>query len=185
MSSKKSLFTVKEMAITAVMTAIICILGPWAIAIPVSPVPITLCTLGIYFALYVLGMKLGTVSVILYVLLGMAGVPVFTNFSGGIGKLLGPTGGYIIGYVFLALLCGFFIDRFPEKLPFHLLGFLLGTMVLYLFGTLWLQFQLQMTFMAALTLGVLPYVPGDVAKLIMALLVAIPLKKQLKKARLL
>ncbi len=178
-------FTSKEMAVTAVMTALICILGPWAIQIPISPVPITLCTMGIYFALYVLGMKLGILSVVLYVLLGSAGVPVFTNFSGGIGKLLGPTGGYILGYLFLAVICGFFLSKFPEKLPLHVAGFVLGTLVLYLFGTLWLQYQLKLTFPAALMAGVIPYIPGDVAKLVIAIAVGLPLKKRLKKARLL
>lgn len=178
-------FTSKEMAVTAVMTALICILGPWAIQIPISPVPITLCTMGIYFALYVLGMKLGILSVVLYVLLGSAGVPVFTNFSGGIGKLLGPTGGYIFGYFFLAVICGFFLSKFPEKLPLHVAGFILGTLVLYLFGTLWLQYQLKLTFPAALMAGVIPYIPGDVAKLVIAIAVGLPLKKRLKKARLL
>ena len=175
----------KEMAVTGVMTALICILGPWAIQIPINPVPITLCTMGIYFALYVLGMKLGILSVVLYVLLGAIGVPVFTNFSGGIGKLLGPTGGYILGYLFLAVICGFFLSKFPEKLPPHVAGFVLGTLVLYLFGTLWLQYQLKLTFLAALMAGVIPYIPGDAVKLIIAIAVGIPLKKRLKKARLL
>ena len=178
-------FTSKEMAVTAVMTALICILGPWAIQIPISPVPITLCTMGIYFALYVLGMKLGIVSVVLYVLLGAIGVPVFTNFSGGIGKLLGPTGGYILGSLFLAVICGFFLSKFPEKLPMHVAGFVLGTLVLYLFGTLWLQYQLKLTFPAALMAGVIPYIPGDAAKLFIAIAVGLPLKKRLKKATLL
>lgn len=178
-------FSPKEMAVTAVMTALICILGPWAIQIPISPVPITLCTMGIYFALYVLGMKLGILSVVLYVLLGTIGVPVFTNFSGGIGKLLGPTGGYILGYLFLAVICGFFLSKFPEKLPMHVAGFVLGTLALYLFGTLWLQHQLKLTFFAALMTGVIPYVPGDAAKLFIAITVGMPLKKRLKKARLL
>ena len=181
----KSVISVKDMVLTAVMTALLCILGPWALSIPVSPVPITLCSMGIYFALYLLGMKLGTLSVLLYVLLGAGGVPVFTNFSGGFGKLAGPTGGYIIGYLFLALICGFFVTNFPDRLPLHVLGFVLGTAALYLFGTAWLKLSLRMTWPAAFMAGVIPYLPGDVAKLILSLLVGIPLKKQLKKANLL
>lgn len=179
------LLQTKEMAVTAAMTAVLCILGPWAISIPVSPVPISLCSMGIYFVLYVLGLKCGTISVLLYILLGVAGLPVFTNFGGGIGKLLGPTGGYIIGYLFLALLCGFFLKKYPSKLPLHILGFVLGTAVLYLFGTLWLQYQLHMTFPAALMAGVIPYIPGDVVKLLIALSLALPIKQRLKKAGLL
>ena len=178
------LFHAKEMAVTAAMTAILCILGPWAINIPLSPVPISLCTMGIYFVLYLLGLKLGTLSVLLYILIGGAGLPVFTNFAGGIGKLLGPTGGYIIGYLFLALICGFFLEHYSKKPALHIVGFLLGTLVLYLFGTLWLQYQLHLTFQAALMAGVIPYIPGDIVKLILALALAIPLKKRLRSAGL-
>ena len=175
----------KEMAATAVMTALLCILGPWAIQIPISPVPITLCSMGIYFALYLLGMKFGTLSVLLYILLGAIGVPVFTNFSGGLGKLLGPTGGYIIGYLFLAVIFGFFLSKFPEKLSMQVIGAVLGTLVLYLLGTLWLQHQLNLSFPAALMAGVIPYIPGDIVKLCIAIAIGMPLKKRLKKARLL
>ena len=184
-ASSGPIFTVKEIAITAVMTAIICILGPWALNIPVSPVPISLCSMGVYFVLSVLGLKLGTISVALYVLLGAVGLPVFSNFGAGIGKLLGPTGGYIIGYLFLALICGFFIQKFPEKLLLHVVGFVLGTLVLYAFGTAWLKFQTKMTFPAALMAGVIPYIPGDIVKLIIAMAIGTPLKKRLKQANLL
>lgn len=184
-TASKPIFTVKEMAVTAVMTAILCILGPWALNIPISPVPISLCSMGIYFVLYVLGLKLGTISVLLYVLLGAAGLPVFSNFSGGFGKLLGPTGGYIIGYLFLALICGFFLQKFPEKLVLHVLGFVLGTIVLYAFGTAWLKYQTGLTFPAALAAGVIPYIPGDIVKLLIAVALAIPLRKRLKQANLL
>ena len=183
-STNKPILSVKEMAITALMTAVICILGPWALNIPISPVPISLCSMGIYFVLSVLGIKLGTISVLLYVLLGAVGLPVFSNFSGGFGKLMGPTGGYIIGYLFLALICGFFIRKFQDRLLLHVLGFVLGTIVLYAFGTLWLKIQTGMTFPAALMAGVIPYIPGDIVKLILAMALGYPLKAQLKKAGL-
>lgn len=182
---KKPLITTKQMTLTAVMTAVICVLGPWALNLPFSPVPISLCSMAIYFVLYVLGLRLGTISVLLYILIGMVGVPVFSNFSGGVGKLFGPTGGYIIGYLFLALICGFFIEKFSDKIPLHILGFVIGTLVLYLFGTVWLKLQLGLTFPAALMAGVIPYIPGDIIKLIIAMLLALPLKKRLKKAGLL
>ena len=104
----KPKFTVKQLALVGLMTAVICVLGPLALNIPVSPVPISLGTLAIYFVVSVLGMKLGTISVIIYILLGLAGVPIFAGFTSGPGKLFGPTGGYIIGYIFMALICGFF-----------------------------------------------------------------------------
>lgn len=185
MSEPKRNLSTSQMALTALMTACICVMGPWALNLPFSPVPISLCSMAIYFALYVLGLKLGTISVALYILLGAAGIPVFSNFSAGLGKIAGPTGGYIIGYLFLALICGLFIHFFPGRLPLHVTGFVLGTLVLYLFGTLWLQYQLKLSFYAALVAGVIPYIPGDIAKLIIALAVGYPLKKRLVKAGLL
>lgn len=180
-----SIFNVRQLTLVGLMAAVICILGPWAFSIPISPVPISLGTLAVYFAISVLGMRLGTLSVIVYLLLGLAGVPVFTNFSGGPGKLFGPTGGYLIGYVFMALLCGFFVDKWGNKILAHFLGMMLGTLVLYLFGTIWLAWQASYSFPAALAAGVLPYIPGDFAKLIIAMTAGRQLRKRLAKAGLL
>lgn len=96
----------KTMALIGVMAAVTCILGPLSLAIPVSPVPISLTNLAVYFAIYVLGMKRGTISYCIYLLLGLVGLPVFSAFTGGAGKLFGPTGGYLIGFIFMALICG-------------------------------------------------------------------------------
>ncbi|MDE7045091.1 MAG: biotin transporter BioY [Acetatifactor sp.] len=178
-------FSVKQLALAGLMTAVICVLGPLALNIPVSPVPISLGTLAIYFVISVLGMKLGTVSVVIYILLGLAGVPVFTNFTGGPAKLFGPTGGYIIGYIFLALICGFFVDKFGKNLSVYFAGMLLGTVVLYIFGTLWLGYQMNLTFTEALMAGVIPYIPGDLIKLIIAITVGIQIRKRLIKSGLL
>lgn len=180
----KPKFTVKQLALVGLMTAVICVLGPLALNIPVSPVPISLGTLAIYFVVSVLGMKLGTISVIIYILLGLAGVPIFAGFTSGPGKLFGPTGGYIIGYIFMALICGFFVDHFGRKLPVYFLGMLLGTAVCYLLGTLWLGFQMNMSFPKALMAGVIPYIPGDLVKLIIAMVVGFQVRKRLLKAGL-
>ena len=176
--------SIKDMAVIAVMTAILCIIGPWSLTIPFSPVPLSLCSMGIYFAVSLLGGKRGSICTILYLLLGSCGLPVFSGFSGGLGKLCGPTGGYLIGYFFLAVICGFFLKHFPTNGFLQITGFLLGTAILYLFGTLWLQFQMQLTFLNALALGVIPYIPGDIVKLILAISIASPIKKRLKRANL-
>jgi len=176
--------SVKQLALVGLMAAVICVLGPWALNIPISPVAISLGTLAIYFVISVLGMKLGTISVIIYILLGLAGVPVFTNFTGGPAKLFGPTGGYIIGYIFLALIAGFFVDRFGKNLPVYIAGMILGTVVLYIFGTLWLGYQMDFTFTQALMAGVVPYIPGDLIKLAIAMAVGIQIRKRLIKAGL-
>ena len=153
------------MALIGLMTAVICVLAPFSLNLPFSPVPISLGTLAIYFVISVLGMKSGTVSVVLYILLGLVGLPVFANFSGVAGKLFGPSGGYIIGYIFMALICGWFTDKWTDKAVLRFLGMLLGTAACYLFGTAWLAYQMSLTFSQALMAGVIPFIPADLVKL--------------------
>ncbi len=175
----KPILTTREMTATALMTALICALGPIAFPIPVlSPVPISLGTLAIYLAVYVLGMKKGILSVVVYLLLGLVGLPVFTGFSGGPAKVIGPTGGYMIGYLFLAAIEGFFTDHFHGKQLMTAIGMVTGTALLYLFGTLWLAFQMNLTFGAALGAGVLPYLPGDTVKIILALILGSAIRRR-------
>ena len=160
----------KTLTLTGLMTAVICIVGPVSIPIPVSPVPVTLTNFAVCIAVYVLGLKAGTVSCLIYLCLGAAGLPVFSAFSGGIGKLAGPTGGYLVGFLFLALIQGSLMFRFPGKNAAAVIGMILGTAVCYCFGTAWLAGQMHLSFGAALTAGVIPYLPGDAAKIILAAL---------------
>lgn len=180
----------------ALMTAVICVLSPFAIAIPVSPVPISLATFAIYLTVIILGWEDGTISVLVYVLLGFAGAPVFTGFTGGAGKVLGPTGGFIIGYIFLAFIEGAFVEGARKARPYEevvgasytsapiLLGMVLGTIVLYVFGTLWLMRQAELTLVAALSAGVLPFIPGDIVKMIVALFAGTKIRSALVKSNL-
>ena len=98
-TTKKISFTTFQMALIAVMAAITCILGPLSIPIPISPVPISLTNLAIYLTVCLLGWKFGTISYLIYLLIGIAGLPVFSGFSSGFAKLLGPPGGYLIGFI--------------------------------------------------------------------------------------
>ncbi|NLK96544.1 biotin transporter BioY [Defluviitalea saccharophila] len=177
---KKS--NVYKMAIIGVMAAITCILGP--LSIPIGLVPISFTNLVIYIALYTLGMKKGTISYIIYMLIGFIGLPVFSNFSGGPSKLLGPTGGYIIGFIFMALIAGFFIDYFFEKWYLCFIGMVLGTVVCYGIGTAWLAYQTNMQFQAALGVGVIPFIPGDLAKIVISTVIGPQIRKRLIKANL-
>ncbi len=90
------------MTSTALMTAVTCILGP--LAIPIGPVPVSLTPLAVFLSVYILGTKRGTIAYLLYLLIGAVGVPVFSGFTGGLGKLAGPTGGYLIGFILMALI---------------------------------------------------------------------------------
>lgn len=174
----------KTMVIIALMAAVTCILGPLSLAIPISPVPISLTNLAVYFTVYVLDRKRGTISYLLYLLIGLVGVPVFSAFTGGPGKLFGPTGGYLIGFIFMAYICGFFIDKWPSKLYMHFIGMVLGTAVCYLFGTVWLAYQAGMGFYAALSAGVIPFIPGDLVKIVIAIIAGPVIRKQLRRAGL-
>ena len=182
---KQKKISVSEMALIAVMAAVTCIMGPLSIPIPFSVVPISLTNLAVYLAIYVLGCRRGTLSYLVYLLLGLVGVPVFSGFSGGVGKLFGPTGGYLLGFIFMALICGWAIDHFSCKLVPSFIGMLLGTVVCYAFGTAWLAYQANLTFMAALAAGVLPFIPGDLAKMVIAAVVGPQIRRRLAQAQLL
>lgn len=173
---------IRQVTLVGLMTAVICILGPVSFPIPLSPVPLSLGTLAIYFVLTVLGMKSGTLSVFIYLLLGFVGLPVFTGFTGGAGKLFGPTGGYLIGYIFMALTAGSFLDKWRSSLPLSVVGMLLGTAVLYLFGSIWLAYQASLTLPQALMAGVVPYIPGDLVKLALAMFLGLQVRKRLPRS---
>lgn len=174
----------KELTLTALMAAIICVLGPLSVPLPFSPVPISLTMIGIYLAVYAVGMWKGTVAFIVYLLLGVVGLPVFSGFTGGPAKLAGPTGGYLIGFIFTALISGYFIDRWWKNRILSGVGMILGIAVAYLFGTVWLAYGAGMTFAQALAAGVIPYVGFDLVKIVVLVIVGPELKKALIKANL-
>lgn len=170
----------KTMVMISLMAAVTCILGPLSLAIPISPVPITLTNLAIYFSVYVLGSKRGTISLLIYLLIGLVGIPVFSGFTGGPAKLLGPTGGYLIGFIFMAVISGMFIEHTENHL-LHFIGMLLGTAVCYLFGTAWLARLTGISFGAALTAGVIPFIPGDLTKIVLALFIGPTIRRRLRQ----
>lgn len=180
----KSISPIQTMTLTGLMTALLCLLAPISIQLPFSPIPLSLATFVIYFVIIILGQKRSFLSVLLYLLLGFAGLPVFSSFTGGVGKLLGPTGGYLIGYLFLPLICGFFVDKWKGRLLPCLLGLLLGTLVCYLFGTIWLCIQAKLSFFAAFSSAVLPFLPFDFVKFCLSYSLGCQVRKRLKRAGL-
>ena len=163
---------IQDLTLIALMAALTCILGPMSITLPFTPVPISFTNLVIYFAVMVIGMKRGTISYLVYLLIGAVGLPVFSGFSGGLAKLAGPTGGYLVGFIFLALISGFFVEKFS------------GNIVMAV-GTIWLCAQMHLTFVQGLYAGVIPYLPGDAAKIVIAIIVGSAVKKAVVKARVL
>lgn len=157
---------VKFMTTTALMTAILCILGP--LSIPIGPVPISLTNFAIYIILYVVGTKQGTIAYLLYLALGFVGLPVMSGFQGGPAKIIGPTGGYLIGFIPMAILCGLFFQKYYKKVVLCVLVMEASTWIAYIMGSLWLSFQAKMTIPAAFAAGVFPFALEDFAKMILA-----------------
>jgi biotin transport system substrate-specific component len=176
----KPFFQTKDLVMIALFTAITCILAPMSVPIPISPVPISLTNLVLNFSIYFLGWKFATVSYLVYLLLGLVGLPVFSGFSGGVAKLAGPTGGYLIGFIFLTIIAGLFVEKSGGKVLPSAIGMILGLAVCYLFGTVWLAYQMNLTFMQGLFAGVIPYLPADIVKIILTLIFAPQIRKRVK-----
>lgn len=177
---KASAFSVRALTLTAVMSAVLCVLGP--LTVPVGPIPLSLATLVIYLSVYLLGWKRGTVSVLIYLLIGMAGVPVFSGFAGGLGRLMGPTGGYLVGYLPLAVLSGLGV-QYGGKRWLHALAMAGGTVVLYALGTAWFCIQGGFALGETLVKCVWIFIPGDVVKMAAAAFLGPFLRRRLAQAR--
>ena len=165
------------------LSAALIALGAW-IAIPVGDIPITLQTLMICLVSGLFGMKRGTLSVLIYIILGAIGVPVFSNFKAGLGVLAGPTGGYIVGFVFTALIVGLVSDKMKGRLWAVAIAMVVGIAVCYMFGTAWfyvfMQSKKAVTLSYILGLCVVPYIVPDVVKTAFACVLVSRLKKFVK-----
>ncbi|MDR1496738.1 MAG: biotin transporter BioY [Clostridiales Family XIII bacterium] len=170
------------MSFIALMAAVMCVIGPFSIPLPVTAVPISFTNLIVCFTVYLLGLRAGTLSYIIYLLLGLVGLPVFSGFTGGVSKIAGPTGGYLIGMIFLALICGAFAKRFHGGRLLYAVGMTLGIAVSYALGTAWLAYQSNLTFGAALFAGVIPFIPGDAIKIVVLTFVCLPAKRLIARA---
>lgn len=164
--TKQSSLTVRQMATIALISALMCLLGP--LSIPIGAVPISMTNFVIFIAVFLLGVKLGTISYCLYLLIGMAGLPVFSGYSGGLAKLAGPTGGYLVGFIFTALISGIFIKKSHGKIIITVLGMAIGMLVAYLFGTAWFVIEARCSVWYALTVCVFPFLIGDAVKILIA-----------------
>ncbi|MCI8590454.1 MAG: biotin transporter BioY [Clostridiales bacterium] len=168
----------KKLVLCALFAALIAVCSQ--ILIPISAIPINLALFAVWMCGAVLGWLYGSIAVITYIALGAIGIPVFTNFRGGIGVLAGPTGGYIVGYLVGVLLCGALIGRFSKTFWMYPVAMTLGCIVCYAFGTLWYMILTHTGLISALTMCVLPYLPGDVIKIILASLISYKLNTKLK-----
>lgn len=170
---------IREMVYVALFAALNTICA-W-ISIP-TIVPFTLQTFAICVTGGLLGAKLGTLSLLVYILLGAMGLPVFAGFSSGFGALLGTTGGYLLGFLFIALVVGLFTDHFGKKVPAMAVSMVIGIGLCYLFGTVWYLLLYTsangpVAFMTVLGWCVFPFVIPDLCKAALAIVLIKRLEK--------
>ena len=176
----------KKLVTSALCAAILCVMAPFSV--PIGPVPLSLATFAVLFAAFFLGGKWGAAAVGIYLLLGAVGVPVFSGFTGGVQKLIGPTGGYLVGYLPMAFITGGLYTLWGKKQSgekrflLMCLAALIGTAVLYALGTAWFCHVMQRTVWEALALCVVPFLPGDFAKTAAAAVLAPVVSKAVERA---
>lgn len=175
-ATRSKTYDIVYIAVFAVIMAIC----SW-ISIPAA-VPFTLQTFGVFIAAGVLGGKRGTLSVLVFILLGAVGIPVFANFSGGIGVLVGPTGGYIIGFLFSALVM-WAMEKLPgKKSIMQIVSMVVGLVVCYAFGTAWFMVVYgkangPVGLVTALGWCVFPFIIPDLIKIALAYVLSRKLRK--------
>ena len=180
MKNKSALYF---MTSCALMAALMCALGP--LSVPIGPIPVTLTNLVIYLAVWLLGSKGATIRTLVYLLLGAVGLPVFSGFQGGLAKLAGPTGGYLVGFLLVAFLGGLFVEKSKRNVLISIAGMIVGTALLYLLGTAWFVIQTGSELGHALSLCVYPFIPFDLGKIVLASLFGKLIRGALAKSSLL
>lgn len=176
-----------KLVLTGIFTAVVAVCSWITVPLPFTQVPINLAILGVLLAGGFLGSKYGSLSLLIYILLGAVGIPVFAGFGAGLGTLAGPTGGYIVGYILCALITG--IGTVPprkssettepsSRSALRLAFFMaLGVLVCYAFGTVWYVILMKTSLWAGLLLCVFPFIPFDALKIAAAVFLVRRLRK--------
>ena len=174
--------TVYNLTMTALCAALISVSA--VISIPTPIIPVTLGLFGIYFSLYFLGGKYGTIAVTLYVAIGALGLPVFSGFSGGVGKLFDTTGGYIWGYIIISLVYWLLDTVLPKRRVFKIINTGITLLILYLSETFWYSFLFldgAKSIITAFSATALPFIPFDIMKAALSYILAERLKKIIRR----
>ncbi len=166
------------MTTAGVMGAVMCVTCP--VMVPIGPVPVSLATFVVAFALALLGTGRAMTSYGIYLLLGLAGMPVFAGFQGGLSKLAGPTGGYLIGFLPMILIGGWVGGKTAAW--GRILGLLLGLLLDYALGTWWYMLQTGSGLHPALAVCVYPFLVPDVGKITLGVLLGQRVRKELRRA---
>ncbi len=169
--------TTYELVVMALLAAILCVSSYINIPLPFSAVPITAQLLVVFMIALLLRPKCAMVAMLVWFLLGLIGLPVFSGGNGGIGALAGPTGGYALGYLVACWLVSVVCAQATKEYQKVLAMILIGLPIVYLLGALWLKVVTGMPWTAVVLTGVVTFVPGDVAKAVAAIFIVRPLRK--------
>ena len=151
------------------------------IHVPIGPVPIVLSTLFVILSGLLLGSRWGVVSMCLYLLVGAIGMPVFAGGKGGLAHFLGPTGGYLLGYILASWLTGLIAERSQGILSLEILSVVIGSVAIYSLGVPWLKMVTQMSWPKTFMVGIAPFLIGDAVKASVALILARAIRPILKR----
>jgi len=151
------------------------------IYVPIGPVPIVLSTLFVILSGLLLGSRWGPASMALYLLVGAIGIPVFAGGKGGFAYFLGPTGGYLLGYLFASWITGLISERFNRLFIRDVIAVVIGSLILYGCGVPWLKVVTQMSWPKALLVGMVPFLIGDAIKASVAVILARSVRPMLNR----
>lgn len=168
--------TTNELVICSIVASLTAILTQ--ISIPIPPIPITMQIFAISLCGIVLGKRLGFISISIYVLLGAIGMPVFSHFNGGIGYILGPTGGFILSFPIMVYIVGYFSDKYKSTIGVYI-GMIIGLLVSYTIGTIYFCIITNTSFIKGITLCVLPFIIADIFKITLASVVRNKISKRI------
>jgi len=178
--------TLTHLLLCALFAALTAVCSAISIPLPFTPIPVNLATLSVFLAGGLLGWKYGTISQMIYVLMGAVGIPVFHSFTGGLGVLAGPTGGYIFGYITAAFLTGLIIHFFKKEtsIPVLAIAMSFGMLSCYLLGTIWFMVSTGAGLAAALLVCAAPFLLGDGLKIVIGCMLVKKLRPLLIKTKI-
>lgn len=169
----------KFITYTALLSAILCVVSP--LTIPIGAVPISFTTLAIFITASIVDYKISTLATLIYIFIGIIGLPVFSNFQGGVSVLFNGTGGFILGYTLCAFITSFMVKKSNGRKSVFVLAMVLSTLILYIIGTAWFIVIAKVDFISAIIVCVLPFILFDAIKIIVATLIFSPLRKSFVK----
>lgn len=167
---------IKEITITAIFSAVLCVLS--VISVPIGAIPVSLATFGVMIIGSFLNIKCAVVSVLVYIMLGCVGLPVFSSFGSGLGVILGANGGYIMAYPLMSAVIAAIAQKNKKHRKSTLLfSYIISHLICYLFGAAWYSIVAQVPFYTAVSVAAIPFILADSVKIFTAFIITTAAKK--------